>query len=391
MIRNKVLGDELSLLGFGTMRLPKLENGEIDEALTEQMIRTAIEHGVNYFDTAVPYHGGRSEGVIGRILSAYPRESYRLADKYPGHQIAERYDPKETFERQLARCGVDYFDYYLLHNVYENDVDVYEDKKWGIIDYFKEQKRLGRIRHLGFSTHGGVEMIRGFLDRHGEDMEFCQIQFNYLDRTLQDAKAKYDLLTERNIPVWVMEPVRGGMLANLSGENENVLRALRPGESTASWAFRYLQDFPNVKMILSGMSDPAQLADNLKTFEGPAPLSCEERNALFAIADGLVDNIPCTACRYCCDGCPMELDIPTLLSFANQIRFEKSTFVAMRMDGMPPEKLPSACIGCGACAAICPQKLEIPSLLSELADSLKTIRKWSDICIERAKDASKMN
>ena len=179
---------KLSLLGFGAMRLPQLADGTIDEEQVRQMTRLAIDHGVNYFDTAWPYHGGQSERVMGRVLKDYPRESFFLATKYPGHQIAEKYDPAEIFEKQLEKCGVEYFDFYLLHNVNENSIRTYLDPQWGILEYFREQKRLGRIRHLGFSTHGSVQMMEQFLDVCGADMEFCQIQLNYLDWTLQDAK-----------------------------------------------------------------------------------------------------------------------------------------------------------------------------------------------------------
>lgn len=206
------------MLGFGTMRLPTLPDGTIDEAQVKEMTAYAMAHGVNYFDTAYPYHSGDSERVIGRVLKEYPRESWYLATKFPGHQIAETYDPKAIFEEQLEKCGVDYFDFYLLHNVYENSLSTYFDERWGILDYFREQKRLGRIKHLGFSCHGGVDTLRTFLDRCGQDMEFCQIQLNYLDWTLQNAREKYELLTQRGIPVWVMEPVRGGRLCQLSPE-----------------------------------------------------------------------------------------------------------------------------------------------------------------------------
>ena len=199
MIFSEFQDKQLSLLGFGAMRLPTRPDGSVDEALTEKMVAYAMEHGVNYFDTAWPYHNGESEYVMGRILSKYPRESFYLADKFPGHQYNESYDPAPIFEKQLKKCGVEYFDFYLLHNVYERSMDVYLDPKWGILDYFREQKRLGRIKHLGFSTHANVEGLKEFLDIAGDDMEFCQIQLNYLDWTLQNAKAKYDLLTRRGI------------------------------------------------------------------------------------------------------------------------------------------------------------------------------------------------
>lgn len=183
-----------SLLGFGTMRLPVTDDGCIDEAQTAEMVRFAIENGVNYFDTAYPYHGREAETVIGNILKEYPRASYSLATKYPGHQIASSYDPAAIFEEQLKKCGVDYFDFYLLHNVYENSIDVYMDPQWGIVEYFKEQKKLGMIKTLGFSTHGSIEIMERFLEYCGDDMDFCQIQLNYLDWTLQKGNERFRTL-----------------------------------------------------------------------------------------------------------------------------------------------------------------------------------------------------
>lgn len=389
MIYSDFQDKKLSMLGFGTMRLPLKPDGEIDEAQLREMTAYAISHGVNYFDTAYPYHGGKSERVIGRILSAYPRERYYLATKYPGHQISSSYNPAVIFEEQLEKCGVDYFDFYLLHNVYENSINTYLDPKWGIIEYFKEQKRLGRIKHLGFSCHAQTEVLKTFLDACGDDIEFCQIQLNYLDWTLQDAKTKYELLTNRNIPVWVMEPVRGGRLAKLDDESEVTLKKLRPNESIASWAFRFLQELPNVKMILSGMSNMEQMQDNVNTFCDYKPLTKEECNVLLNIAEGMKDSIPCTACRYCCDGCPMELNIPNLISTYNEIRFSPAINVAMRVEALPEEKRPSACIGCGKCARICPQGINVPKAMKDFSEALSKLPSWAEICRKRDAAAKK--
>ena len=390
MIYTDFQGLRLSRLGFGTMRLPTLPDGSIDEQKTGEMVDYALSHGINYFDTAYPYHEGMSERVIGRLLSAYPRESYYLATKYPGHQISDRYDPAEIFEEQLKKCGVEYFDFYLLHNVCESSVAVYEDSRWGIIDYFREQKRLGRIRHLGFSSHGQPDNLRAFLDRHGEDMEFCQIQLNYLDWSLQDAKQKYELLTARGIPVWVMEPLRGGRLAKLPDAAQETLRALDPAASDCDWAFRWLQGLENVGVILSGMSAPEQMRQNIESFAVCRALPSEGERALFAIADTMKNSLPCTACRYCCDGCPMGLDIPMLLHTYNDMRYQPSATVTMRLETLPTEKLPSACIGCGACAKICPQKIEIPQALADLSERWSKMKKWAEICRER-EEAAKRN
>ena len=382
-------GKKLSQLGFGAMRLP-VAGGAIDEAQVEAMVAAAMKAGVNYFDTAWPYHGGLSEIVMGRVLAKYPRDSWYLANKYPGHQVAETYDPAAIFEEQLRKCGVDYFDFYLLHNVCESSLPVYLDEKWGIIDYFREQKRLGRIKHLGFSSHGAPDNLQAFLDIAGEDMEFCQIQLNYLDWTLQNAKEKVELLNERHIPIIVMEPVRGGRLCKLSESDESALRALRPDEGIPAWGFRFLQEIPGVTVILSGMSNLPQMEDNLSTFAERRPLAQAETAELMRIAEGLKDSVPCTACRYCTPHCPMGLEIPHLLQTYNELRVAPSTNAAMWLEFTPDDKQPSACIGCGACAAACPQNIDIPAMLADLSDRLSRIPKWKDICKEREEAAKRL-
>ena len=227
MIYRQFQDKALSLLGFGTMRLPVLKNGEIDEALVAEMTDYAFRNGVNYIDTAYPYMSSKSEIVMGKVLKNYPRESFYLADKFPGHMLVGRPSPASIFEEQLRKCQVDYFDFYLLHNVYENDLSVYKDEEYGILNYLLEQKKLGRIKHLGFSTHGDPEMLEDFLNYCGNEMEFCQIQFNYMDWTLQRVKEKYVILNRFGIPVWVMEPVRGGKLADLGEKNNSRLAQLR--------------------------------------------------------------------------------------------------------------------------------------------------------------------
>ena len=379
MFYNDFQNKKLSRLGLGCMRLPETD-GKVDAAQVKRMVAYAMEHGINYFDTAYPYHAGMSERVMGEVLSAYPRESYYLADKFPGHQIMESYEPSAIFEEQLRRCRTDYFDFYLLHNVYENSLDVFLNPEYGILDYLREQKRLGRIKHLGFSTHAQLGTLEKILDVIGDDMEFCQIQLNYLDWTLQDGQQKYDLLTERGIPVWVMEPVRGGKLANF--QDPDLLR-LRPDVSTASWGFRFLQALPNVKMILSGMSNMAQMEDNVHTFSVEQPLTREENDLLLAIAERMKNAIPCTGCRYCCDGCPMGLDIPTMMSICSDIRFAPVVNSVMMLQSAPDDKKPSACVACGKCVKICPQGIDIPGVMKELTERMASIPSWADICRER--------
>lgn len=383
-------GERVSLLGFGAMRFPTTTvNGkrEVDFAETERLVDFAIGKGLNYFDTAHPYHRGESERIIGKILSKYPRESFYLADKFPGHQIMSNYDVRGIFAEQLEKCGVEYFDFYLLHNVCDTTLDTYLDERWGIVDYLLEEKKRGRIKHLGFSTHATVECLEKILEHFEGKLEFCQIQLNYLDYTLQRANEKLELLKKYNMPVIVMEPVRGGKLASLNEYAESKMREYRPDESVASWCFRWLEEFSEVSVVLSGMSDMAQVKDNLKTYSGGEPLSAEERALLSEIAEALKKSVPCTACRYCTDGCPAGLDIPELISVYNDLAYQKSTNTAIRVEFLPEDKKPSACIGCGKCSEICPQKIDIPKTLADLTDMIAGMRSWRDICKEREEDA----
>lgn len=391
MIFNDVDEDRLSLLGFGTMRLALNEDKTINQEEVEKMVKYALDNGVNYFDTAFPYHEGLSEIAIGKALKKYPRDSFRLASKYPGHQTASSYNPKEIFEKQLEKCQVEYFDYYLLHNVCESCFDVYEDEKWGIIDYFVKQKELGRIKHLGFSSHAQADNLDKFISRHEGLFEFCQVQLNYLDWTLQEGKKKYEILEKHHMPIWVMEPVRGGKLVTTLAESDKEkLKEFRPNESVASFAFRFLMQYPSIKMILSGMSSMEQMIDNIKTFDKDIPLTNEENKYLLELAEKLKQSIPCTACRYCVEGCPMQLDISTLIASLNDLKFANSFTAPMLIESLPDDKKPSACIACGKCTRICPQKIDVPKAMRELSDIYDKTVKWSEICKQREEAAKKL-
>jgi predicted aldo/keto reductase-like oxidoreductase len=370
MIYKTFKGLKLSALGFGNMRLPTLESGAIDTGEADKLIAYAYENGVNYFDTAYGYHGGESERFIGKSLARFPRNTWYLASKFPGYEKRMEWKPEEVFEEQLQKCGVDTFDFYMLHNVYENNLKTYLNPEWGIVDYLLAQKKTGRIRHLGFSSHAGTDTFMKFLSLYGDKMEFCQIELNALDWTLQDAKAKYEALMEHAIPVWVMEPVRGGKLASFSAENEVKLKAARPDESIAAWAFRWLQTLPQIGVTLSGMTKMAQVEDNVKTFAENKPLSADEKRLYEGIISGLADMLPCTACRYCCPGCPKELDVPTLLALYNDCRFEPSMVACMAVDAMRPSKRPSACVACGKCQDVCPQNINVPGALKHFQSIL---------------------
>ena len=366
---------KLSALGMGAMRLPVVngDDASIDEAAAFAMVDEAMAKGVNYYDTAWGYHNGNSELVMGRALARYPREKFYLATKFPGYDLSNMPKVKEIFEKQLEKCQVEYFDFYLFHNVCEMNIDAYLDPQYGIYDYLLEQRKNGRIRHLGFSAHGDYDVMKRFLDAYGKDMEFCQIQLNYLDWEFQDAKKKVELLNEWNIPVWVMEPLRGGKLASLSAEDEGKLKALRPEETIPAWAFRYLQTIPSVKVVLSGMSNMKQMQENIRTFEEDKPLNDEELKAIYSIADGMVKKIvlPCTACHYCTSHCPQGLDIPGLLALYNEHCFTQGGFIApMALQAVPADKQPSACVGCRSCEAVCPQGIKISEAMADFAARL---------------------
>ena len=367
---------QLSALGMGAMRLPVIDgnDAQIDKEATAEMVAYAMEHGINYYDTAWGYHDGNSETVMGEALSRYPRESFYLATKFPGYDLSNMDKVESIFEAQLEKCGVDYFDFYLFHNVCEMNIDAYLDEKYGIFDYLMEQKKKGRIRHLGFSAHGSYDIMKRFLDAYGKHMEFCQIQLNYLDWSFQNARAKVDLLKEHHIPVWVMEPLRGGKLASLEDENAAVLKGLRPEEGIPAWAFRFLQSIPGVTMVLSGMSNFQQMQENIAVFEEDKPLDEKEMAALLEVADRLVKKIalPCSACHYCVSHCPKGLDIPGLLELYNEHCFTGGGFIApMALMAVPEEKKPGACIGCRSCEAVCPQQIKISEAMADFSARLQ--------------------
>ena len=367
---------KLSALGFGAMRLPVLDgdDGRIDEEAALRMVDTAMKNGINYYDTAWGYHDENSELVLGKALARYPRESFHVATKFPGYDPSNWGKAEEIFERQLEKLGVSYFDFYLFHNVCEMNIDAYlDDEKYGIFSYLMEQKKNGRIRHLGFSCHGDLPVLTRFLDAYGDHMEFCQLQLNYLDWTFQNGREKVEILNKRNIPVWVMEPLRGGKLAKLAPEYEARLKALRPDEEIPAWAFRFLTSIPSVTMILSGMSNEEQLEKNLATFSEDKKLSEAEMKELMDVADRMlsVGTVPCTACHYCVSHCPQGLDIPRLIALYNEHAFSGGGFIApMALSALPDDKRPQACLGCRSCEQVCPQQIKISEVMADFSAKL---------------------
>lgn len=377
MIYKDFQGKKLSALGMGAMRLPIIcdDFTKPDEGAVGEMVAYSMDHGVNYFDTAWGYHEGQSEIVMGKALSKYPRESFYLADKFPGYDLDNMDKVKEIFPQQLERCGVDYFDFYLFHNICELNIEQYLDKKYGIFDYLMAEKKAGRIRHLGFSTHGKRDINERFLEAYGKDMEFAQVQLNYLDWDFQKAKETVELLKEYNIPIWVMEPLRGGKLATLSPEDTETLKALRPEETVPGWAFRFLQSIPSVTMVLSGMSNLEQLKDNIATFEEDKPLNQKETDTLLEIASSMFSgsSVPCTECRYCVEHCPQELDIPHLISLYNEDTFTEDGFIApMALAALDQDKQPGSCQECGSCEEVCPQQIKISEIMGNFAKKIKS-------------------
>jgi predicted aldo/keto reductase-like oxidoreductase len=342
--------------------------GEIDQPKVNAMFDLAIANGVNYFDTAYPYLNGKSEIAMREALKKYPRDSYYIADKFPGHSLPGPIDNIALFNLSLKKCDTDYFDFYLLHNITEWSVKIYESEEYHIIPDIIRMKEEGKIRHLGFSFHGGCDLLERFLNDYEGVFEFVQIQLNYLDWTLQDAKKKYEIITNHGLGVWVMEPLRGGKLAVLREEQSAKLKKFDPEASDASYSFRFLQDLPNVKVVLSGMNEVFQVEDNLKTFESAKPLSEEERNTLLEIAESMKAGVPCTGCRYCCDGCPLGLNIPYLLECYNDYKYAASMSPSMRIDGLDDDKKPASCIGCGQCSHACPQSIDVPAARAELTE-----------------------
>ena len=367
MIYKEFKGKMLSTLGFGTMRLPTIDGdiSKIDQEQVNKMFDVALENGVNYFDTAWGYHNGMSEIAVGKALCRHKRQDFYLASKFPGYDVSNFGKTKEIFEKQLEKCGVDYFDFYLIHNVCEKNIEQYLDRSYGTVDYLLEEKAKGRIKHLGFSTHADYNNFLRFMDAYGEHMEFCQIQLNYIDYEFQDAKLKVEYLNSKNIPIWVMEPLRGGKLANIGGEILNDIKNIRNDASPCEFAFRFLQSFDGVTVTLSGMSNMEQALDNIKTFEVYKPLNENEFNSALSLARKMTSNVPCTSCRYCTEYCPQGLDIPKLISLYNEHVFTGGGFIApMYISTLSDDKKPSACVGCRSCEAVCPQNIKISEIMS---------------------------
>ena len=361
-------------LGFGLMRLPE-NDGVVDVESVKKMADLYMDAGLNYFDTAYVYHGGKSEEVAREaIVKRYPRDSFYLATKLPAWCIHCEEDIDRIFEEQCTRAGVDYFDFYLLHSLEDgNNYDTYE--KYDCFSWGLKKKEEGKIKHFGFSFHGSPELLEKVLDLHPQ-VEFVQIQLNYADWKNPVVKSGelYDILAKRGIPMIIMEPVKGGSLAQLKPELEAMYKAKRPDSSIASWALRFVGSLPGVMTILSGMSSPEQMADNIGTFTNFEPLSEEEKALVAEVTKIMLDTptIACTACRYCTEGCPMQISIPDIFRVVNTMRLYNDEFRPRNFYSGLIQRSGKAgdCIGCGQCEGVCPQHLPIIELLKEASDIL---------------------
>ncbi len=369
MIYKDFKNKKLSALGMGCMRLP-ISGNSIDIEETRKMIDYALKNGINYFDTAWGYHDGKSETVIGEILKNYPRDSFYLADKFPGYDLDNFDKAEEIFEEQLKKCQVDHFDFYLLHCVTHDNIEHYLNPKYGVVDYLVKQKQNGRIKHLGFSAHADITTMKRFLDAYSENIEFCQLQINWLDWEFQNAKEKVNLMHSYNIPVWVMEPVRGGSLANILPQFDKKLKSLNPQMPTVEWAFRFLQTIPDVTVTLSGMSSFEQIKQNIEIYTTNSPLTQDWVQELLKIGKVIANKntVQCTACRYCTSYCSAGLDIPRLIEIYNeQIYSGNKTNLNSELSSLQSGKLPSDCLGCRACEKVCPQNIKISEIMNKFS------------------------
>jgi len=366
--RRRIKDTTVPMLGYGMMRLPRL-NGEIDYETVKKQIAIAMDSGVNYFDTAYFYHGGKSENCAGDLLSAYPRNSYMLADKMPVSRLRRPEDVERIWNEQLKKCKVDYFDFYLLHAL--NAGSWKKAQKLKVYEFLKKKQEEGKIKYLGFSFHDSPQVLQEIASAYPWD--FAQIQLNYLDWTLYRSKEQYEILTKLNIPVIVMEPLRGGALATLNPEARKVFRDADSKRSVASWAFRYVGSLPNVLCVLSGMTMTEHLNDNIQTFTDFKPLSDRERQIIDTAlaAYRKTGIVPCTSCRYCLP-CPVGVNIPKNFNLYNSMKITgNSRRFTSAYNAMPKKQQAANCVSCGLCKKKCPQQIDIPTMLKKIAAESK--------------------
>ena len=364
----------ISMLGFGAMRLPVDSNGVIDDALNKKMVETAINAGINYFDTAYMYMGGKSEKAMGDALKKYDRNSFNLTTKMPVMMLEKEEDVERIFNEQLERCQTDHFDFYLVHCLNKHNWE--NTKKYNVIPFLEQKKKEGKIKYLGFSHHDTPELLQEIIDYY-DKWEFVQLQINKIDWKACRGEEQYNIARKAKLPIIVMEPLRGSALANLNPAATKILKDYNPDASAASWAFRWLAGLDGIMTMLSGMTKPEHLEDNIKTFKNLKPLSEEEQKvydkALAAHMKTLA--IGCTACRYC--ECPVGVDIASIFSLYNQYKQDttgmgKVGFIS-HYEALRENERADKCIKCGLCKTKCPQQLDIPALLAKVDKEYKAL------------------
>lgn len=363
------LGVSPSLLGFGCMRFPLLDNGKIDEVEAERMIDHAIKSGVTYIDTAYPYHEGDSEPFVGKVLKKYNRNQFYLATKLPIWEVKSKEDVRTIFEAQLKRLDVEYVDFYLLHAL--------DKEKWqtvidlDIIHICEELREEGKIKHLGFSFHDEFDVFKEIINYHKWD--FCQLQLNYLDMDIQAGEKGVHLANQLEIPIIVMEPIKGGTLASLPQEVGSLFTDYDKSSSLSSWALRYVANLPGIKVILSGMSTFEQLEDNLKTFNHYKPLTTKEAALIEKVKETLKSRTQngCTGCAYCMP-CPFDVHIPNNFRYWNMMYISGNEEMYKKKYSIMDEKSKaSQCQECGLCEKMCPQHILIREDLKKVAKDMK--------------------
>lgn len=367
---NKKTSEKVSLLGMGCMRFPLTseKTEDIDQVQVQQMVDYAYENGINYFDTAYPYHGGKSEASIGKALAKYPRESFYLADKMPIWKVEKPEELDIVLSEQLQRTGVSYFDYYLFHAVDKTRFE--KVKELDMYNWAMKKKSEGVLKNVGFSFHDAPSVLRDICTTYKWD--FVQLQINYLDWDLGTASELYEIANEFDLQIVVMEPVRGGALASLGSTVDEIFKKADSDASVASWAIRYVASLPSVLSVLSGMSNFAQVQDNIKTMTNFIAMSEQELNVVENALDEYkkAKTIPCTGCRYCMD-CPFGVQIPEIFTIHNDgALMHGAKYFETQMQSMPEIARPTSCVACGACAEVCPQKIDIPSLMQGFAKGI---------------------
>ena len=362
---------DISVIGFGCMRLPQ-KDGEPDIEKTQEMVDYAMEHGINYYDTAWFYHGGKSELAVGEVMKKHPRNSYYLADKMPLRILKDKSEVIPTFEEQLKKCQTDYFDFYLAHNINKREWKTL--KNCDVYEQLLQQKKNGKIKYLGFSIHDTPELLEEVVNTYKWD--FVQLPINPIDWKVVDAKKQYEIATKAGLPVVVMNPLKGGQLSTLTEKAVDILKAANPDVSPSSWSLRYSASLPNVFVVLSGMTQMEHVVDNVKTFTNFKPLTDKEQNVL-SDAIAIYNSsgaISCTYCQYC-TGCPVGIDIPKNFLIYNQYKSNgrKERFI-IAYEAIKEENRADKCINCGICKNKCPQQLDIPNLLKDIVNLYKDLK-----------------